>query len=63
MSEKAALIKEMLEMQQKFMEAERAGKISSQEYFVGEYVEYRQKYSELAAKVNEMAHADKGSRP
>jgi hypothetical protein len=63
MSEKAKLIKEMLEMQAKFMEAEHAGNITSQEYFVGEYVDYRKKYSELAAKVNEMAHAEKGSHP
>jgi hypothetical protein len=45
------------------MEAEHAGNITSQEYFVGEYVDYRKKYSELAAKVNEMAHAEKGSHP
>lgn len=63
MSEKAKLIKEMLEMQEKFQAAERAGEISSEKYFVGEYVEYRKKYNELAAKVNEMAHAEKGSRP
>ncbi|MBD3609513.1 MAG: hypothetical protein HUJ30_03100 [Gammaproteobacteria bacterium] len=63
MSEKAALIKEMLEMQQKFQEEERAGNISSEEYFVGEYVDYRKKYNELAAKVNAMAHAEKGSHP
>lgn len=61
MSDKQALIKEMLDMQHKFQEAERAGKISSEEYFIGEYVAYREKYNELAAKVNELAHADKGS--
>ena len=63
MSEKAKLIKEMLEMQAKFMEQERSKGVSAEEYFAGEFVDYRKKYSELAAKVNELAHAEKGSHP
>jgi len=61
MSEKAKIIKEMLEMQAKFMEVERSKGVTAEEYFVGEYADYRKKYSELAAKVNELAHKEKGS--
>lgn len=65
MSEKAKLIKEMLEMQKKFMELEHKQGVSQEEYFApvsGAVLDgYRQKYAELAMKVVDMAHADKGS--
>jgi hypothetical protein len=61
MSDKQAMIKEMIEMQNKFMEKERADGITAEEYFAGEWADYRTKYMDLANKVVDMAHADKGS--
>lgn len=65
MSKKQDLIKEMLEMQKKFIAHEHAQGVDAREYFApksGEDLEgYREKYAELAAKVNEMAHKEKGS--
>ena len=67
MSEKQKLIKEMLEMQKKFMAYEHKDGVEPQDYFVPagghELDGYRQKYAELAAKVNAMAHDEKGSQP
>lgn len=66
MSEKAKLIKEMIEMQKKFMEQEHKQGVTQEEYFAppaGHALDgYRQKYAELATKVVDLAHADKGSR-
>jgi len=54
MSEKAKLIKEMLEMQKKFMEYERSHGVTQEEYFTpsaGHVLDgYRQKYMEMAMK-------------
>jgi hypothetical protein len=65
MSSKAELIKEMLEMQKKFMDKEHAGGIDPQEYFTPEAGSdldgYRQKYMEMAMKVVDMAHEEAGS--
>jgi len=65
MSEKAKLIAEMLEMQSKFTEYERANGVDSAEYFAAEeghpLFGYADKYQELANKVDAMAHKDKGS--
>lgn len=65
MSSKADKIKEMLEMQKKFMEKERESGVSQAEYFTPEAGSaldgYRQKYRDLAMEVVDMAHDDKGS--
>ncbi len=65
MSDKQALIKEMLEMQKKFIEYEQKNGIDPKDYFVPEegheLAGYRQKYMELAMKVVDMAHAEAGS--
>ena len=65
MSEKAKLIKEMLEMQKKFMELEHKQGVTQEEYFApqsGDVLDgYRQKYKEMAMKVVDLAHAEKGS--
>ncbi|MCK5726350.1 MAG: hypothetical protein KAH22_05960 [Thiotrichaceae bacterium] len=55
MSTKAELIKEMLEMQSKFIADEQAGKFEAEDYYIGEGKEYRQRYQELASEVREMA--------
>ena len=65
MSDKQELIKEMLEMQKKFIAYEHQHGVSQQEYFApGESHElqnYRQRYNELAMKLVDTAHAEKGS--
>jgi hypothetical protein len=65
MSEKQKLIKEMLEMQKKFIAYEQQNGVDPKDYFVPEGGHtldgYRQKYDELATKVIDLAHAEKGS--
>lgn len=65
MSDKQELIKEMLEMQKKFMAYEHQHGVSQEEYFTadkGHDLEgYRQRYNELAIKLVDTAHAEKGS--
>lgn len=66
MSEKAKLIKEMLEMQKKFRAYEHKKGVDASEYFTpgkGDELDgYRQKYQQLANKVIDIAHEDKGSQ-
>jgi hypothetical protein len=65
MSSKAELIKEMLEMQKKFMEHEHVSGIDPQDYFTpkagSDLDGYRQKYMEMAMQVVDMAHEEAGS--
>ncbi len=58
MSKKAELIKEMLEMQAKFAEDERAGKFEAEDYYIGNGKQYRERYHELASEVRELASAE-----
>lgn len=52
---KAELIKEMLEMQAKFTAHEQSGKFTAEDYYIGEWKEYRDRYSEIAGEVREIA--------
>lgn len=65
MSEKAELIKKMLEMQKMFVAYEHENGVSPEEYYVAPeghpLYHYRQKYQEMANRVVDMAHEDKGS--
>ena len=65
MSDKAAKIKEMIEMQKKFIEYEQKNGVDPQDYFTPksghELDGYRQKYRDLAMEVVDMAHAEAGS--
>jgi hypothetical protein len=65
MSSKQDLIKEMIAMQKKFIDYEHKDGVDMKDYYTPEsghvLDQYREKYSELAAKVNEMAHKEKGS--
>ena len=65
MSEKAKLIAEMLEMQKMFQDYESKNGVDASEYFAAEeghpLFGYAQKYQDLANKVDEMAHQEKGS--
>ena len=65
MSDKAAKIKEMIEMQKKFIEYEHKNGVDTKDYFMPdsghELDGYRQKYRDLAMEVVDMAHAEAGS--
>ncbi len=65
MSEKQELIAKMLEMQKKFMDYEHANGVEMEDYFVGAeghlLHRFRQEYMDMANKLVDMAHAEKGS--
>ena len=66
MSDKAAKIKEMIEMQKQFIEYEHNNGVDPQDYFTPqsghELDGYRQKYMDLAMEVVDMAHSEVGSQ-
>ena len=55
MSNKAELIQEMLDMQAKFIAYEQSGEFDAEEYYVGEWKEYRSRYAELTEEVRGIA--------
>ena len=65
MSEKQELIAKMLEMQKKFMDFEQANGVEMEDYFAAEEGHlldgFRQEYMDMANKLVDMAHAEKGS--
>jgi hypothetical protein len=65
MSEKSELIKKMLEMQKMFIAYEHENGVTQEEYYVAPeghpLHHYRQEYRDIAMKVIDMAHEDKGS--
>ena len=65
MSDKQDMIKKLLEMQKKFIDFEHQNGVEMEDYFVGEeghpLHNYRQEYMDLANKLVDMAHAEKGS--
>ena len=65
MSEKQEIIKKMLAMQKKFIDQERKHGVSAEELWAGQegqvLADYKDKYAELANKVVDLAHAEKGS--
>ncbi len=66
MSEKQALIQRMLELQRKFIEYEHQHGLDPAEYWnppPGHPLhDYRREYNELAKKLVDLAHAEKGSQ-
>lgn len=66
MSEKQKIIKRIMELQQKFIELEHAGKFSTEEYYdpdgESELAQYKREHEELATKLVDLAHAEKGSK-
>ena len=66
MSEKQEIIQKMLEMQKKFIHYEQTNGVDPKDYFAPdsghELDGYRQEYQELATKLVDMAHEEKGSR-
>ena len=65
MSEKAELIKKMMEMQKKFMQYEHEHGIDPRDYFApdqGHALDgFRDQYRDMAMKVVDLAHGEKGS--
>ncbi|RLA06583.1 MAG: hypothetical protein DRQ51_08920 [Gammaproteobacteria bacterium] len=65
MSEKQQVIDQMLAMQQKFINKEQKTGVDMQEYFTpkpgSELDGYRQEYNDLAIKLVDIAHTEKGS--
>nr|CAA6818386.1 MAG: Unknown protein [uncultured Thiotrichaceae bacterium] len=55
MATKQEKIARMLEMQEKFIAYEQSGEFNAEDYYVGEWKEYREEYTELATDVREMA--------
>ena len=63
-AERAKLMAEMIEMQEKFVEHEHANGISGKDYYYsqdGLLADYRQVYMEKAMRVVELAHQIVGS--
>ena len=65
-AEKAKLIEEMLDLQQKFIEHEHQNGISGKDYYYsqdGLLKDYRQTYMEKAMRVVDLSHQIVGSSP
>lgn len=60
MATKQELIAEMLEMQKKFIAYEKSGEFNAEDYYVGEWKDYRDRYTEIAGQVREMASTEVG---
>lgn len=65
MSEKQDIIKQMMELQRRFIELEQNGEFSAQEYYdtegESELARHKRSFDELAARLVDLAHAEKGS--
>ena len=66
MTEKQEIIKQMLDLQHKFIELEQRGEFSTEEYYDSEgdteLARHKRSFEELATKLVDMAHAEKGSK-
>ena len=66
MSEKQEMIQKLLEMQKKFIEYDHEHGVSMEEYFTpsgdSPLKGFRQEYMDLAMKLVDSAHAEKGSQ-
>ncbi len=66
MSDKAAMIQELIEMQKKFIAYEQENGVNFKDYFTpeaGHPLEgYRQSYMDKAMELVDAAHAEKGSQ-
>ena len=65
MTEKQKIIKQMLEMQREFIKLERKGEFKADEYYDSdgdsELAKYKSKFNELAIRLVDLAHEEKGS--
>ena len=65
MSDKAAMIQELIDMQKKFIAYEQENGVNFKDYFTPEAGHeldgYRQKYRDMAMELVDIAHEEKGS--
>ena len=65
MTEKQKIIKQMLKMQREFIKLEQKGDFKVDEYYDSEgdseLAQYKNKYNELAIRLVDLAHEEKGS--
>ncbi|MCP4472127.1 MAG: hypothetical protein GY815_15865 [Gammaproteobacteria bacterium] len=65
MSEKQEIIRQMMELQRKFIDLEHNGEFSAEEYYDSEgdseLARHKRSFEELATKLVDLAHAEKGS--
>ncbi len=66
MSEKQEIIKQMMDLQHRFIELEQRGEFSTEEYYDSEgdteLARHKRSFDELATRLVDLAHADKGSK-
>jgi len=66
MSEKQEIIKQMMDLQHKFIDLEQRGDFSAEEYYDSEgdseLARHKRSFEELATKLVDLAHAEKGSQ-
>ena len=66
MSDKQAIIQQMMEMQRKFIELERNGEFCAEEYYDSEgdseLARHKREFDALATQLVDMAHEEKGSK-
>ena len=66
MSEKQEIIKQMMDLQHKFIDLEQRGDFSAEEYYDSEgdseLARHKRSFEELATKLVDLAHAEKGSK-
>lgn len=66
MSEKQEIIKEIMDLQRKFIDIEHRGEFSAEQYYDSdgdsELAKYKRRHEELATKLVDMAHDEKGSK-
>ena len=66
MTEKQKIIKQMLDMQKKFIKLEHNGDFKADEYYDtdgdSELAKYKNEYNELSIRLVDLAHEDKGSQ-
>ena len=66
MSEKQEIIKQMLDLQHKFIELEQRGEFSTTEYYDTdgdtELARHKRSFEELSTRLVDLAHAEKGSK-
>ena len=65
MSDKQKIIKQMLEMQRRFIDIEQKGEFSIEDYYDSEgdseLAKFKRTYDELATQLVDLAHSEKGS--
>ena len=65
MTERQKIIQQMLEMQRKFIDLEQKGGFAVSDYYDpdggSELAEYKKQFDELATRLVDLTHAEKGS--